>query len=240
MPASVNELVQALLSPHAAEHGFYAERVGQMLDGLLGRPSVAPPEPVTAQMPSALPPPQNLPVLVPAAKVTPPDIQAFAAPNAASLVWPSSPPPASGGPHSYPPLPPAFARSYPPPPPRSFRVPEPPPPLQAQRQATPPPPHSEGSRAPLSHSQHAPTEPPRSQQLRGLTPSVPPVGAAVGSYPPPVSMRQAPAVDAPFATPSFPPPPGVPSGSDDIDLDLRPSFIGRLKRLFGKKRPPEF
>lgn len=43
VPASVNELVFALLHPRAAEHGLSAERVGQMLDGLLGRASVAPP-----------------------------------------------------------------------------------------------------------------------------------------------------------------------------------------------------
>jgi hypothetical protein len=43
----------------------------------------------------------------------------------------------------------------------------------------------------------------------------------------------------PSASPSSLPP--APSGADDLDeMELRPSFIGRLKRLFGKKRPGEF
>jgi hypothetical protein len=44
---------------------------------------------------------------------------------------------------------------------------------------------------------------------------------------------------APSGGPSSLPP--APSSADDMeDMALRPSFIGRLKRLFGKKRPTEF
>jgi serine/threonine protein kinase len=221
VPASVIELVQALLDPRASEHGLDAGRVGQMLDALLGRPSVAPPEPVTAQLQSALPPAVSLRE-PPAAKMPPPDIHAFAAPRASSLMWPSSPPPASGHQHSYPPLPPAFSGSTFPPAPRSS--------------AQPP---QRGTHPPLPQPGHAQREP------LGATPSMPPVATAIGSYPPPVSTRQAPpVVDSPFATPSFPPPAALPTGigggkSDDVELELRPSFIGRLKRLFGKKPPTE-
>lgn len=225
VPASVNELVQALLDPRAAEHGLDAGRVGQMLDALLGRPSVAPPEPVTSQMPSVLPPAVQL--REPAVKLPAPDIQAFAAPSASALVWPTSPAPPSVRTHSYPPLPPAFSRSTFPPPAvepgaRDSRLPQPQPGLAAALPSIPP-----------------------QRELLGVTPSVPPV-APIGSYPPPVSVRQAPpVVDSPFATPSFPPPAALPTStgpyasSDDAELELRPSFIGRLKRLFGKKPPPE-
>jgi serine/threonine protein kinase len=225
VPASVNELVQALLNPRASEHGLDAVRLGQMLDALLGRPSIAPPEPVTAQIQSALPPAVSLREPQPPARMPPPDVHAFTAPSAASLVWPSSPPPASGHQHSYPPLPPAFSGSTFPPAPSSF----------GQQQ-----PQRASSYPPLPQPAHAQREP------RGVTPSLPPVATAVGSYPPPVSTRQAaPVVDAPFGTPSFPPPAALPTGiaigkSDDVELDLRPSFIGRLKRLFGKKPPADF
>jgi hypothetical protein len=62
-------------------------------------------------------------------------------------------------------------------------------------------------------------------------------------------------VDEPFATSSFAPPPMRPAAPappapttapppaaapDDDELELRPSFIGRLKRLFTKKRPSGF
>jgi hypothetical protein len=40
--------------------------------------------------------------------------------------------------------------------------------------------------------------------------------------------------------PSIETPLSLAPGADDLDMDLRPSFIGRLKRLFGKKRPGEF
>lgn len=231
VPASVNELVQALLNPRAAEHGLDAPRLGQMLDGLLGRPSVAPPEPVTAQIQSAPPPAVTLRDPQAAAKVPPPDIHAFAAPSAASLVWPSSPPPASAHPHSYPPLPPAFSGStFPPRAPSSSRQ-------HPQRASDPA--QREPARPPAQHAW--------SREPLGATPSTPPVGqAAVGSYPPPVSTRQGPPVmDGPFATPSFPPPAALPTGvhetaTDDAELELRPSFIGRLKRLFGKKPPGSF
>jgi hypothetical protein len=49
-----------------------------------------------------------------------------------------------------------------------------------------------------------------------------------------------PTFDKPFSTPSFAPPSLTPSPLSGDDMEFRPSFIGRLKRLFGKKRPPEF
>jgi hypothetical protein len=138
-------------------------------------------------------------------------------PSASSLVWPSSPAPAPQRPHSFPPLPPGFASS------------SHPPDRGALPQGAPPFPSA---------------SPPSS---RGVT----------GSYPTPPSQRRPPSrVDEPFATQSFPPPavvipqaPPAPSiemppstapSADDLDMDLRPSFIGRLKRLFGKKRPSDF
>ncbi len=233
VPASVNELVFALLHPQAAEHGLSAERVTQMIDTLLGRPSVAPPiEPVTAQvqtteLPAAQPPERHArPPEAPRGEPLPPPLFArnapsFAPPSASSLVWPSSPAPAPQRPHSFPPLPQGFASSHPP----------------------------TGGEA-----QHAPSYPAASYPAASAPP---PRSGATGSYPTPPSQRRPPArVDEPFATPSFPPPavfipqaPPAPSidlpssnlssGGDELDMDLRPSFIGRLKRLFGKKRPSE-
>lgn len=231
VPASVNELVFGLLHPGAAEHGLSAERVGQMLDAVLGRPSVAPPiEPVTAQvqttqLPAAQPPERRARQEQDGSRgePLPPPLSArnapsFAPPSASSLVWPTSPAPAPQRPHSFPPLPQGFASSHPP---------------------------TGGEPAYGAASYPSPATPP-------------PRSGATGSYPTPPSQRRPPSrVDEPFATPSFPPapivipqappapsiamPPSSPAeGGDELDMDLRPSFIGRLKRLFGKKRPSEF
>jgi eukaryotic-like serine/threonine-protein kinase len=216
VPEAVNELVFALMHPQAAEHGLGAERAGQLLDELLGRPSVAPlMEPVTAQMPSA-PPAHNLDESNPVASVDARDMRAHAAPGAAPLVWPASPAPAPEQTHSFPPLPHGFSGS-------SF-------------------------------------PPPALRQPALAVPSTPPSGppALRASYPPPSpsARRAAARAAAPASTPSFPPrgvslppPPAVsmmstasPSSAPDTDdeLELRPSFIRRLKRLFGKKPPSEF
>jgi hypothetical protein len=80
----------------------------------------------------------------------------------------------------------------------------------------------------------------------------PPLGGQASRPPgPPPSRRHQTRVDEPFATPSFAPPPMQPAPAapttapppvdlDDDELELRPSFIGRLKRLFVKKRPSGF
>lgn len=253
VPASVNELVFALLRPNALELGLNAERVGGMLDGLLGRPSVAPPaEPVTAQLQSA---PQQNPTAEPRSESEAP---AFAAASAASMVWPSSPPPAPARAHSFPPLPQGFVSTFPPvaaePAPSHS---EPPPAAQAAPEAhaaapDPGPPTPRSSAAPSSRSM----------------PPTPPSRRSSAAQPAPASARRPPStIDEPFATPSFPPPnvrlPQAPPSpdisvadygpgpstlppsrgdADEIDeMELRPSFVGRLKRLFGgKKRPSEF
>jgi serine/threonine protein kinase len=226
VPPQVAELVFALMHSQASEHGLSAERIGQLLDELLGRPSQKPIEPVTAQMPSAASPAYSLDASSLVAKVGTPDVRAFTAPNSTSLIWPASPAPAPEHSHSFPPLPRGFSGS-------SF----PPPAIDSKVHSAPPS-------------------------------STPPSPAA--SYPPPppskrrAAERAAARVDEPFASPSFPPPsitlspaaapdlslalPGAdrappPAGGDDDDdpdVDLRPSFIGRLKRLFGKKPPGEF
>jgi eukaryotic-like serine/threonine-protein kinase len=223
VPASINELVSALLNPRASEQGLSAERLTQMLDALLGRPSVAAPEPVTSQMQS-LPAhsPYGLDTQVPTAKVPPPDVHAFT--TGGPLVWPSSPAPASTP--SFPPLPQGMSAS-------TF-----PPPTVAPRS-----------------SAHPPSAPPPPPSARGLSSGPPPIGSNRPRPPgPPPSMRHPGRIDEPFATPSFAPPPmGTPSqipsqshgaasiaSSDDEELELRPSFIGRLKRLFVRKRPSGF
>jgi eukaryotic-like serine/threonine-protein kinase len=211
VPPQVAELVFAMMHPQATEHGLSAERVEQLLDELLGRPSVAPPEPATSQRPSARPPAYGSDR--PSSVAEGPG--GNAAPNAGSLVWPVSPPPAPERAHSFPPLPRGLASSFPPP------------------------------------------------ALEAMGPSeTPPAPAAprAPSYPTPPSARRAAArVDVPFASTSFPPPsiavaqppappnatldPALPTSPDPIaddELELRPSFIGRLKRMFGKKPPSEF
>ena len=60
----------------------------------------------------------------------------------------------------------------------------------------------------------------------------PPPAVAPGMQPP--SGRPSVEIDRPFATPSFPPAPS------DPDPELRPSFIGRIKRLFSRKRQTDF
>jgi eukaryotic-like serine/threonine-protein kinase len=269
VPGSVNELVFALLHPQAAEHGLDAERVGQMLDALLGRPSATrAAEPVTGQRPSAHPPAQGLDAASLVSGAPTPEAQVFAPPNAASpdaeggpnadapfwpgsrppspaqrgqgepstdlrhevVVWPSSPAPAPDRSHSFPPLPGGFSGSSFPPP-----------------RERPPPRRSQASAA------REPTTP--ASALPASLP--PPANLAGGSRPPPIPARRpASLMDEPFATHSFPPPsitvplaPNVPNiavtpssapGVDDAEPELRPSFVGRLKRLFGKKPPGEF
>jgi len=284
VPASVNELVFALLHPKALEHGLNAARVGEMLDGLLGRASVAPAaEPVTAQLPSAasraLRPEQT-------SKVVAADAQTFAAPSAASMVWPSSPAPAPARPHSFPPLPQGFVSTFPPrtveaalsasePAPGEPRVIELPP--SEPRPALPLLVEPATGESPIELLEA--TLEARDPQRSTATPPPPPSRRSAPPYPPPPSSRRPAAsenpasarrppsvIDEPFASPSFPPPnvsipqappspnisvanPGVDSshfpppanGTDDLEeIELRPSFIGRLKRIFGKKRPSEF
>lgn len=224
VPAPVNELVFALLHPRAAEQGLSAQRASELLGALLGLPSVVPAaEPVTSPMPSAH---GQGPQVEGATASLSPGAQGFGAPSTASLVWPSSPPLAPAGAHSFPPLPQGFASSIPP-----------------------------------------ALERPGSEPGRGgsLPPSSgPPARSSAPHPPPPPSARRPPSlIDEPFATPSFPPPnlivpkappspnvsvatgapsslPPRPSPADELEMELRPSLIGRLKRLFGKKRPGEF
>jgi eukaryotic-like serine/threonine-protein kinase len=242
VPASVNELVSALLNPRASEQGLSAERLGQMLDALLGRPSIAAPEPVTAQMQS-LPPqsPYGTDNQIPTAKVPPPDVHAFT--TAGSLVWPSSPAPASTP--SFPPLPQGMSSSTFPPPtvaPRSNAQPPEPQPRALPSPSSPPPPPSSRARSsgppPLGSNRPRPPGPPPSMRHPGrvdepfATPSFPPpaVHAATPSFPPPAVLA---------ATPSQSPQP-ISADVGDDELVLRPSFIGRLKRLFVKKPPTGF
>jgi serine/threonine-protein kinase len=223
VPPSVNELVLGLLHPQAAEHGLNAAQAVQMLDALLGRPSVAAPDPVTSQMPSAPPPRKKREPRPETPTVAPPDIQAFTAPNSAALVWPSSPAPPPLNASSFPPLPQGVATF---PPPAVAAAPSPmssfPPPT-----VTPPPP-------PAAPASMPPPMPPSMRQQ-------PPSSLHNPAAPP--SMRDPGRADEPFTTPSFPPPAGLPTGigtTSDDDEEFRPSFIGRLKRLFTKKRPDGF
>jgi serine/threonine protein kinase len=239
VPASVNELVFALLNPQALEHGLHAARVAEMLDGLLGRPSLSPAgEPVTAQIASA--PSRNAVPDPPTAKLAAADAQAFPAPSAATMIWPTAPAPAPSRAHSFPPLPQGFVSTFPPVAAEPREAPsEPPEPIEPIIEAR--------------------------ETTRSMPPP-PPSRRNSASQPTPLSARRPPsATDEPFATPSFPPPnvsipqaplapninvvssagpstlPPLPGSADDMDeMELRPSFIGRLKRLFGKKRPDEF
>ena len=221
VPPSVTELVTALLHPHAAEHGLDAVRAVHMLEALLGRPSVLPAEPVTAQLPSALPQGQRVPAPgswnepAPVATVPPPDIRAFTTSSGTPLAWPSSPAPPPGSASSYPPLPQGFSAS-------TF----PPPAIAASSSASFPP-------AIVMPPATTPFPPP----AINLTPTTPPPSA----YPPaPPSARNAARIDEPFATTSFPPPPGPSASLPELESELRPSFIGRIKRLFTRKRPMDF
>jgi serine/threonine-protein kinase len=245
VPGSVTELVAALLHPRAAEHGLSSGRAVQMLEALLGRPSLLAAEPVTSQMasaqqsPSQPPPAWNQPG--PLGTVPPPDIRAFTTSSSPPLVWPSSPAPAPGG-SSFPPLPQGFSPSMFPPPAVSEPSPSsfPPAIASAPPGATPFPPPAIAAHSVGSFPPPAIAAPP------GATPFPPPAIAAPsappgGPYPPaPPSARNPARVDEPFATPSFPPPAGPMASSPDLDMELRPSFIGRLKRLFTRKRPGEF
>jgi eukaryotic-like serine/threonine-protein kinase len=230
VPASVSELVEALLHPRAAEHGLTAARAVQMLEALLGRPSLLAAEPVTAQMASAQSPSQppaawNQPG--PGGTVPPPDIRAFTTSSSPPLVWPSSPAPAPGA-SSFPPLPQGFSASTFPPPAVMAPSPSSYPPAAigaAPAGATPFPPPATG--APAGGASFPPAI---------VASSAPP-----SAYPPaPTSARHPARVDEPFATQSFPPAAGPMASSPDLDMELRPSFIGRLKRLFTRKRPPGF
>ncbi|HTV24861.1 MAG TPA: protein kinase [Polyangiaceae bacterium] len=251
VPASVNELVFALLHPKALEHGLHAARVGEMLDGLLGRPSVSPTaEPVTSQIQSA--PLRELHTDAQTSKVQAPDVQAFTA-SAGAIVWPVSPAPAPARPHSFPPLPQGFVSTFPP---AS---------VEAALAASQAPPASAAAVADARDSVLPRSGPPPMPATSPSLPPTPPSRRGSMPYPPPPSSRRQPTTtDEPFATPSFPPPqvniPQAPpspnisiaqgtaasslppaAGADDIEeMELRPSFIGRLKRIFGKKRPDEF
>lgn len=231
VPGSVSELVAALLHPRAAEHGLNAARAVQMLEALLGRPSLLGAEPVTSQLASTQSPSQppaawNQPG--PIGTVPPPDIRAFTTSSSPPLVWPSSPAPPPGG-SSFPPLPQGFSPSMFPP-----RA------IDAAAPSSFPPPAITAAPAGAT-----PYPPPASAAPAGATPFPPPAMAAPGAppggpgYPPPPSARHPARVDEPFATPSFPPPAGPSPSSPDLDMELRPSFIGRLKRLFTRKRPHE-
>jgi hypothetical protein len=258
VPGSVTELVAALLNPRAAEHGLNAARAVQMLEALLGRPSLLAAEPVTSQMASAQSPSQPPPAWNqpgPMGTVPPPDIRAFTTSSSPPLVWPSSPAPAPGS--SFPPLPQGFSPSMFPPPavsaPSSSSFPPPavaaapagatpfPPPAVTAPPGAPYPPPVSTAPSVGSFPPPAVAAPP------GATPYPPPTIAApstpaggAGAYPPtPPSQRNPARVDEPFATPSFPPPAGPMPSSPDLDMELRPSFIGRLKRLFTRKRPGE-
>jgi eukaryotic-like serine/threonine-protein kinase len=230
VPEAVNELVFALMHPQAAEHGLNAERVGQLLDELLGRPSVAPPlDPVTAQLPGARPPAHSLHASNLVSRSSATDQKPFDAPGESLLIWPVSPAPAPDRTHSYPPLPRGFVGSSFPPETRE--------PL--------------GRGVPPTPAPFRPSFGPSSGSPSSGSPS-----AAPPNYPTPPSARHRAAAVDPLPTHSFPPPsisrplepsialssptPSTSAAPDDPELELRPSFIGRLKRLFGKKRPGEF
>jgi hypothetical protein len=159
------------------------------------------------------------------------------------MIWPSSPAPAPARTHSFPPLPQGFVSTFPP---------------AAVEPASPPSEPPE----PIEPILEA-------RETTRSIPPLPPSRRSSASYPAPPSARRPPsAIDEPFATPSFPPPnvsvplappspdispsinvapgagpsmlPPMPSSADELEeMELRPSFIGRLKRLFGKKRPDE-
>jgi eukaryotic-like serine/threonine-protein kinase len=108
-------------------------------------------------------------------------------------------------------VPPPEARGSSPGEPRSTREPPPPPSQRGAPPARPAP----MSFPPLPEGYAPSTLPPAPRNSEIPRSSSPAVGVASGTYPP------------------APPPSTV---SDDDDTDFRPSFIGRLKRLFGRSK----
>jgi hypothetical protein len=248
VPPSLRELVRQMLHRDAAQHGISADHVQHALNALLGRPSVAPPsappDPITstlqsiapemipdevlARTPPAAPPnvwaTEAQPVRSPLPPALPPHSQPPPSPQRRSQPWAGSEQSAATGP-VWPSLPQGLSPSTFPPPARD--VPSRPPgqPSQNDGGSGYPPPTLQAN--PSSHPRHASQPPGHASQ--------PPPGAPFpfGNQPLP------PAPHVPSFAPSFPPPRPSPTDSDP-DADFRPSFIGRLKRLFGKKPPPDF
>jgi serine/threonine-protein kinase len=226
VPASVNDLVIGMMHPDAARHGVTAQRLVHMLDGLLGRPSVAPgveaapsqrtssphepppggappSSPVASSPRPSAPHPGSLPARV---NAPPTETHGPAGPPQSAAFWPPST--ASGpGRASWPPLPEGYTGSSAPPPPVAYK---------AQQSSYPPGP----SYAPQAYPPGAyPTTPAGGVAIAGGAPG----GSAPGAQPQPMRQAQS------FA-------PVSPSAEDD-DTDFRPSLIGRLRRLFGRSKP---
>ncbi len=74
------------------------------------------------------------------------------------------------------------------------------------------------------------------------SPPAPPVRASAVAYPPPTPAHDPASLSPGFDTQNFAPPSLAPhsesSTSDDLDADFRPSLFGKLRRLFGKSKPP--
>lgn len=177
VPRTVNELVQSMMHPDAARQGLGARRVVELLDEMLGRPSVAASVPPLADARGSSPGEASgsrEPPAPTAQAMTPERSRGATSDESRGSFWPQAPTPARPVAMTFPPLPQGYSPSTLPPAPRN-------------------------SEAPRSSS--------------------PAMGVASGTYPPA-------------------PPPSA--ATEDDDTDFRPSFIGRLKRLFGRKRDSGF
>lgn len=243
VPRSVEEVVLGLLVPNV---GVTAQQVVAVLDGLLGRASVAPPvaasEPdlVTAQRQSAQFVAAPAGAALASREPAPATIRGVA-PEVRNPSWPALPPgisvtqPPSGtlppgaqsGAELFPGM--AFTAAKAPGtlPPGTF-----PPgtlPSAGQRPATVPPSQRFGS---VPSFPPAPLLPAHSFEatLHSISPSpIPPAPGPSGSYPPLT-------LDGSLA-PAQPP---LPSSSADLDGDeaeFRPSLLARIRRMFGRSKP---
>jgi serine/threonine-protein kinase len=186
VPPAIDDIVLGMMHPDAAQHGLTAGRLVQLLDGLLGRASVVPAEPITSQLPGA-PDLERQPSVEPpsrAATAPPPSVRSRGDAPPGAAFWPPAPP--GAGSMSFPPLPQGYSASTIPP-------------QVVDHEAA-----GHASSPSITRSQPPPLPGPRRQ----------------GS--------EAALLDAP----SFPPPIPASDDDDDADADFRPSFIGRLRRLF--------
>jgi eukaryotic-like serine/threonine-protein kinase len=261
VPAAVSDLVVGMMHPDAARHGVDAQRLVEMLDALLGRPSVAPPSQPTRAAPSIPPAAPANPSFAPATvKGAPPDFQGLGAAVEAAPFWPAAPR-GEAGQGSWPPLPQGFSTSSVPPQVAQTERPSYPsaqterpsyPSAQTERpsypsaqsgRAHPPPPPSSRARSQ--------TQPPRSQSARTYPPQTPQTPSAQ-TYPPQAYAAPASAEVASGTYPSVIPQRsqaaqpamaqqassfGPPSTAGDDETDFRPSLLGRLLRLFSRSKP---
>jgi serine/threonine protein kinase len=181
VPAAVSDLVVGMMHPDAARHGISAQRLVELIEALLGRPSVAPPSEPAPSRPSDTYAASDNASFPPAAPQGPaPDAHGPAASAEPAPFWPPARQ-AGSGQGSWPPLPQGFSSSSAPP-----EV------APAQRRSHPPAYPPQGY-APPSQSAPAPPYPPPTQSALAHSPYPPPSRSAPAHSPYPPPSQSAPA-----------------------------------------------